>query len=382
VIDAVALLEDLVGIDSVNPAMGGPGEAGIAAHLAEILGALGAEVTVHEVNPGRPNVVAVLPGTAPPTILLEAHLDTVAPPGWGLAVGRDGDRIVGRGACDTKASCAAMVAALARLALDDVRPTIVFAGAMDEEYAMAGSRALLDQLPHVDAAVVGEPTGLRPVRVHNGLVRFRITARGASAHTSRAHLGVNAVSAAARTIVALEEDLLPLLYERAHPLAGPALLTAAVVRGGVAANMVPETCEILLDRRIAPGEDPDAALKEVDEVLHGLRRAGHELERENPDIVLPAVETPADHPLTRVAEAAASTALGVREAAGGAPYGTDASHISELGGIPCIVLGPGSIDEAHSDHESVPIREVELGVQIYRELVHRFASASASGGSS
>lgn len=373
--DVVQLLEDLVAIDSVNPSMGGPGEAKIAELLVEVLGDLGARVSRHEVEPGRPNVVAVLPGDEPCTVLLEAHLDTVALPLEGPVVRRDGERIVGRGACDTKGSCAAMVGALARLAHEDRRPTVIFAGTVDEEAAMTGSRALLGRLPDVDGAVIGEPTSLRPVRVHNGLARFRVTAQGVSAHTSRAHLGVNAVSTAARAIVALEDELLPRLRGRAHPLAGPALLTAAVIHGGVAPNVVPDSCEVLLDRRISPGEDPDAAMEELDGVLDRLRSEGHEIRREDPYILLPAVEAAADHPLVTAAEHAAASVLGRHEPAGGAPYGTDASYLAGVGHIPCVVVGPGSIDQAHSDHEWVSIREVELGVDVYAELTHRFSES-------
>lgn len=383
-LDTIELLEELVRIESVNPAMGGSGERTIAEFLAGVLRDLGLEVATHEVLPGRPNVVGTLPGRTNTAVLLEAHIDTVALPEGGLPVRRVGDRLIGRGACDTKGSGAAMVGALAALAADgDDRPTVIFAGAMDEEVAMLGSRALLDQLPPVHGAVIGEPTSLAPVRVHNGLARFRVVARGRSAHSSRADLGVNAISAAARAVVTLDE-LLPRLRERAHPLTGPALLTAGVVKGGVAPNVVPDRCEILLDRRLAPGERSEEVMAEIDELLEGLRGRGDDVSRDEPYILLPAVETPANHPLIEAAEAAVADVLGRREVAGGVPYGTDGSNLSGLGGIPCVVLGPGSIDQAHSEDEWVPIHEVEQAVAIYAELVRQFAltrnGAGTNGG--
>lgn len=374
-VNATDLLEELLGIDSVNPAMGGAGEAKIAEHVAGILAGLGCTVTTPDVEPGgRKNVVATLPGrSGRPVLLLEAHLDTVAQPRNGLPIRRADGRLYGRGACDTKGSAAAMVAALARLAAIDDRPTVVFAGAVDEEVAMAGSAALVGQLPQVDGAIVGEPTSLLPVRVHNGLARFRIVARGRAAHTSRAHLGVNAVATASRAVLAIQDRLVPVLQARTHPLAGPALATAAVIRGGVASNLVPDWCELDVDRRIAPGEDPDDALREIDALLDELRSAGDELEREAPSILLPAVETPADHPLVRVTEAAAAAVLGRAVTAGGVPYGTDASNLWGLGRIPCVVLGPGSIDQAHTEDEWVSLGEVEQATEIYVEAVRRFA---------
>ena len=281
-IDPVELLEELVRIDSVNPAMGGPGEPEVVARLAEILCDLSLEVSTPEVVDGRRNLLATLPGTSSaPTLLLEAHLDTVAMPEDGLAVSRSGDRLVGRGSCDTKGSGAAMVAAMAELiGSGDERATVVFAGVADEEHAMLGSRALVDQLPPVDAAIIGEPTSLEPVRAHNGLARITIETHGRTAHTSRAHLGVNAISAASRVVSTLDERLLPRLKARAHPLAGPALLTPAVIHGGVAPNVVPDRCRLSVDRRLAPGENPDAALAEIDELLDELRERGDRITRD------------------------------------------------------------------------------------------------------
>lgn len=378
--DVLGLLEELVGIESVNPAMGGGGEGRIASFLSGVLADLGLNVATYEVFPGRPNVVGVLPGSLETTVLLEAHLDTVAMPEGGLTVRIESGRLTGRGSCDTKGSCAAMVGALALLAERGAeRPTVMLAGAVDEEVAMAGSRALLEQLPRVDAAVIGEPTSLVPVRVHNGLARFRIVARGRSAHSSRAHLGINAISAAARAVTALDR-LTPRLHARAHPLTGPALLMAGVIDGGVAPNVVPDRCEILCDRRLAPGERAEDALDEIDDVLRELKETGAEIVREDPSILLPAVETRAEHPLVRAAESAAATVLGRHEPAGGAPYGTDGSNLAGLGGIPCVVLGPGSIDQAHSQDEWVRMEEVEQAARIYAELASNFANGRNEGG--
>ena len=381
--DPVELLEELVRVDSVNPAMGGPGEHEIIGRLTELLGDLGLQVSTPEVVDGRRNLLATLPGSSgAPTLLLEAHLDTVAMPEEGLAVRQSEDRLVGRGSCDTKGSAASIIAAMAELmGSGEERATVVFAGVADEEDRMLGSRALVDQLPPVDAAVIGEPTSLEPVRVHNGLARITIETHGRAAHTSRAHLGVNAISAAARVVASLEEHLLPRLKARAHPLAGPALLTPAVIGGGVAPNIVPDRCRLLVDRRLAPGENPEAALAEIDQLLEGLRERGDRITRSPPWVLLEAVETPADHPVVRLAEESVEAVLGRPVTAGGVPYGTDASNLSGVGGIPCVVLGPGSIDQAHTDDEWVPLEEVRRAAVVYAEMARRLVRHRAEGGS-
>ena len=375
-IDPVDLLEELLHIDSANPSMGGPGESAMAERVAGILESIGCRVDVVDgAGPGRPNVIATLPGTpGRPVLLLESHMDTVAHPRVPIAVRRADGRLYGRGACDTKGSGAAMIAAMAVMASRPDHPTIVFAGAADEEVTMLGSQALVAQLPPVDGVIVGEPTSLLPIRAHNGFSRFRISARGRAAHTSRAHLGVNAMVAAAHAVLAIQEELLPRLLMRAHPLTGPALITAAVIRGGVAANLVPDLVEITLDRRLSPGEDPAAVLAEVDELLASLIAAGHDLVRELPDKQLPAVETRADHPLVRAAEAAVEAVLGRPATAGGVPYGTDASWLTAVGGIPSVVLGPGSIDQAHTEDEWVPMDEVRGCQAILERLLLDFGS--------
>lgn len=360
------LLETLVRIDSRNPdlAADSQGERPVAEALAEVLDSLGLHTELHDVVDGRPNVIGVLPGDdALPTYVLEAHLDTVPTPEGGIAVRREGGRLYGRGASDTKGSLAAMVGAAERISRrSGPRPTVVVVGAVDEEYVMRGAEALIAQLPAVDGVVIGEPTSLQPVRAHNGLMRVRVVARGAAAHSSKAFLGINAIVAAARCVVALEDRLGTHLLDRHHPLTGPALLTTTMIEGGIAPNVVPDRCELWLDRRLAPGESPLAALGEIDQVLVDLAAAGVRAEREEPLVALPGLETAADHPLVVAAERVASTAVGVT-------YGTDACYLNGYGGLPCIVLGPGSIDQAHTVDEWIELDQVHAAVELYERLV-------------
>ncbi len=376
--DVVDLLIELVSIDSTNATLdpAGPGEAAMAARLAALLRELGLDVETREVTPGRPNVLGTLPGNPTwPSLLFEAHLDTVPAPPGGIPVRRDGDILFGRGACDCKGALAAMLVAIERVAATDpsTRPTVLVAGAVDEETAMTGSAALLAMLPAAGGAVVAEPTSLVPIRAHHGVVRAAITAYGRAAHAATAHLGVNAINAMARTVTALDEELGRRLAATPHPLAGPALLNATVVHGGSAPNIVPDRCEVIVDRRTPPGTTPATVVGEIEAVLDGRRRAGDDVRLGEPFVALPGVETDAGDPVVVAAERAASAALGRPVVAGGVPFATDACHLLGTAGIPCVVLGPGSIDQAHTADEWVDLRQVVAAVDIYEALVHHFA---------
>ena len=376
--DAVDLLTELVAIDSTNSTLdpGGAGEAAMAARLTELLNGLGFTVEQHEVAPGRPDVLGTLPGDDRlGTLLFEAHLDTVPSPPGGIPIERDGRRLYGRGACDCKGAIAAMLTAIERVAATGApRPTILFAGVVDEETAMTGAAALLDVLPPVDAALVAEPTSLVPIRAHNGVVRAALTAHGRAAHAAKAHLGVNALVVAARAVTALDEDLGRRLAVIEHPLAGPGLLTPTVVHGGTAPNVVPDRCEVILDRRTAPGTGPDEAVREIETVLERLRAGGDDVRLGEPFVALPGVETPATHPVVVAAERAATTVLGRPVPAAGVPFATDACRLLGTGAIPCVVLGPGSIDQAHTVDEWVDLDEVELAVAVYEGVVRELVA--------
>lgn len=380
-LDVEAVLEQLVQIDSRNPDLSpeSPGEGPVAEATAEILADLGLEVALHEVRPGRPNVIGILPGDDTlPTLALEAHLDTVPTPPGGIPVRREGRRLYGRGSCDTKGSLASMIGAVHRLAQRrGPRPTVLVVGAVDEEYVMKGAAALLEQLPPVDGVVVGEPTSLVPVRAHNGFIRLRAHVHGRPAHSSKAHLGVNAILGGARLLLALDEEVGTPLRDRPHPLTGPALLTATMIDGGIAPNVVPDHCGISLDRRLAPGERPETALAEIEAVLDRLRAEGHEVALDQPLIALPGLETPASDPFVAAIERAVQDALHRTQPAEGVTYSTDACYLNGHGGLPCVVMGPGSIDQAHTADEWVDLDEVIAGVDVYAALLELAAAADS-----
>ncbi len=373
--EVISLLSDLVRIPSVNPRMGdGAGEEKIARHLADRLRSLGLTPTNTEVPPGRPNVLVTVPGKpGGPHILFEAHTDTVSP-SYGqvepFTPRIEGGRLYGRGACDTKASITAAFLALASvLPVRERRASISLAFTMGEELGHEGVVHLVASGFRADAAVVGEPTGLDVVAAHKGVVRWRMTALGRAAHSSNPHEGRTAIVKMVTVIRALEDRLTPQLRLRSHSLLGSPTLSVGRIEGGLLVNVVPDRCTIDVDRRLLPGETWKDVRKELEVLLDSLRAGDPELQVtvEEPYQNTPGMETPEDAALVRVAQTAVRRIDGQRPIRGVA-FGTDAAELSARG-IPCVVLGPGDIAQAHTSEEYVEIDQVVKAAAIYREIM-------------
>ena len=161
--------------------------------------------------PGRSNVIARLPGRNPGRrVVMEAHMDTASITGMSIPPFepsvQDG-RLYGRGSCDTKGGLAAMMHALAWFKENSIKPAceVWLAGAVDEEYMFRGVVALCDGL-QADAAIVAEPTELRAIIASKGVLRWKVRTKGKAAHSSKPHLGVNAISHMAKVISALDRE--------------------------------------------------------------------------------------------------------------------------------------------------------------------------------
>lgn len=377
-----SLLARLVAINSVNPAYGGPGEVGVAAFLAEQFAAAGIEHHVQPVEPGRDNIIGVLPGRdRSRRVVLEAHMDTVgvgdmtvAP--FAAAV-HDGF-LYGRGSCDTKGGLAAMLAAVLDLHASGQPPAcdVWLAAVADEEHAYRGVLALVDGLATAGgtttAAIVAEPTSLRIVSATKGVLRFCVRLKGRAAHSSKPWLGASAITAAAEVVLALDRLHGELANATSHPLLGPATGSVGQIHGGVQVNIVPEACELSVDRRLLPGERPEDVLADYRRLIETTLTASQVTASLEPLLIDETLETASDDAVVTTA-AAVSRHLGLEPTAVGVPYGSDASKLSRRAGVPSIVFGPGSIDKAHAADESVPLEEVATAAAFYREFLLRFA---------
>ena len=267
------LLRELIALPSVNPAFlpaqhPHAGEQRVADFLAVTAAQAGLDVEFQAVSPGRSNVLVRFSprGKVRQRVLLAPHLDTVnAADNQFTPVTRNG-RLFGRGACDTKGSVAAMLMALCELAQGRQRPLeteITFAGLVDEEHSQAGSRALVASGLRADLAIVGEPTRLQVVTAHKGTLWMELETRGKSAHGSWPELGRNAVHAMARIVDLLETAYAAQLRRRRHRLLGCGTVSVGAICGGSEANVVPDRCTILLDRRTLPGETEAGVRREI-----------------------------------------------------------------------------------------------------------------------
>ena len=370
-------LRDLIAIPSVNP-MGRDdlpaeivGEQAVAEHVAALLGRLGMDAALIG-RGGRTSVVAEAHVSASAeTLLVASHLDTV--PVDGMEIDPfdpviEGDRVLGRGSCDTKAGMAALLEALGRvLERGRLRRNLIVVGESDEEL---GSLGVSDVLAHLgdrrpDWVLATEPTDLRLINAHKGVVHAEICARGRACHSSDPGLGRNAIVLLARAILAIEQGA-SIFAERPHPELGPATLSIGIVRGGQAPNIVPDEARIWVDRRTLPDETAELVREQIEE---SLRAAGVEAEvvvdrcREEK----PPLETRPDEPAARAA-AAALESVGLSASVGPVAFGTDAGAFARAG-IPSVVLGPGSISVAHTSREFVPIGEVETMARIFERLL-------------
>ncbi len=371
--DVISLLQQLVRIPSVNPdnvpGTGETGEETLAIFLSGWLESIGAEVTLQEIKPGRPNLIArFAPLDGRPRVLLGPHLDTVGVGGMTIdpfsAEIRDG-KLWGRGASDTKGPMAAMLWALHenRDLLADLPTAVDFVAFMGEESGQWGSKDFAKRHgADYQFALVGEPTAMEIVHVTKGSLWATLRATGRAAHSSMPEKGENAILKLTRALDRLDCHLGAELATHTHPVLGHSTLNIGVIRGGARPNIVPDLAEAEIDIRITPSlAAAGGALRLLTETLEF-----HDLPVEivNPH-ENPPMETSAAHPMVRKLQELGSGLAG-------APWFSDAAHLSN-GGVPSICIGPGSIDQAHTVDEFIEVEALKQGAGFFTRFVRGLA---------
>jgi len=375
--NVIELLQDLVAIPSVNP-QGHPGtektgEQALGEYVADFLHRLGADVALHHVEIGRPNVVASFtPEKTVAHLAFAPHLDTVSVAGMTIApfdpVIRDG-KLFGRGASDTKGPMAAALWALHEWAQSPARARSrirwSFLALMGEEAGNDGAHAVAKKGFSSDLTLVLEPTQLGVVTAHKGALWFEIETSGVACHGSTPDCGRNAIYAMRRALAIIEEKIIPDLARQTHAKLGSPTLNVGTISGGSKINIVPDQCRIEIDCRVVPGIDAEKFRSRIETELRAVV----------PDIAVrlqrysPPLDT--DESLPWVAR------LG-KEARGftTAPWFSDASVLSGPQ-CPAVCVGPGSIAQAHTKDEFILLRDLEEGAAFFRrwmQAAEEFAS--------
>lgn len=416
-IDAVGLLQALVKIPSPNL----PGDTrAIAAYIADVMGKAGCDVKViaPENKPEAQSVVATL-GQGVPVIMLHAHIDTVPIAAteaqrWSVdpysGVIQDG-KLYGKGSIDDKAPLAAMMAVILEKSAEyrvlstdggsqaewsetipyeepsplassllhgegeeskTFRGTLVLVAAAEEETGgVLGTKWMAENghLPMCDFIVVGEQTYNHVATAHKGVMRATVKATGRSVHATNPDRGVNAITAMARAVLALEAYHNE-LAKRPHPMVGVPTCNVGVIHGGSTANAVPDSCVVYLDRRMVPGEDPAVVQDEMRAVIAGVDAGAAtlsigEFQTSN------WFESTATSELAQIFLACVEAELHEHPGPIGYMPGSDAKHLVSVVRGEMIIFGPGSYEVAHAFDEHVVVSEFESTVNILRAFVQK-----------
>lgn len=383
----VDLTRELIAIDSVSSslAVGAPGEAEIAAYVADRLASAGFAVTVVQAasDERRPSVVAVREGARPGrTVVLNGHLDTVGVDGMTdpFSARIEGDRMFGRGTSDMKGGVAGLIVAAELLAAADAPGRLIVALVADEEDASVGATAVLEHLSGetMDVCLIAEPTWLDFAVAHRGYAVVRVGLTGRAAHSSQPEEAIDVIPPIGELLTAVTRHNSTLQSAAAHPLASHGSLMATVVRAGVAPFTVAAAGEILIERRTVPGEPENIALDEVQALVAQVTSpAGLEWAVE-PIIARSAWQMDASgaaQELVAHLDSALTASGAPAPARTGAPYWMESALWQEAG-VPTVVCGPAG-GGLHAIDEWVDLGQLRRYPVAVADAVGRFLAAPA-----
>jgi len=378
----VQILQQLVAIPSVNPALADDdairGESRMVDFLEPWFAQRGFRTQRIGATSGRPNLLVRRgPATPEKILLFESHLDTVGVNGFEgdpFKLRESAGRLHGRGACDTKGPLAAFLAALDEdvlAALTDARVEVVWLGAIGEETGNLGAEEAVAAGLRADECLVLEPTSLRIVHAHKGVCWFTVTTRGRAAHASDPARGDNAILKMPAVWRAIEESVAAAAEAFTHPDLGPPTVSLGTIRGGTGINIVPDRCEIQVDRRFLPGESCDGILKDLHRRLADVP-GGVEIRLVKEGR---AFHTDAQAALPRRLGAALA-ASGIEPACEAAAWCSDAGVLAPVCGQ-TVVWGPGSIAQAHTADEFIERASLQAGTETLRRFLRDLGSEPA-----
>ncbi len=349
--------------------------AGVIDLLADWLNGMGFQVQKLAVpgHPGKFNLVASA-GNGSDGLVLAGHTDTVPfdESRWHsdpfVLTEKDG-RLHGLGSADMKGFFALVLEALRDLDLTRLKHPLVILATADEESSMSGARALAESGRSLGKyALIGEPTGLRPVRLHKGIAMECIRLTGRSGHSSNPALGNNALEGMSLVLSEIIRWRQELEQRYRNPLFEVATPTVNLghIHGGDNPNRICGQCELHIDIRPLPGMDLDSLREELDQRLaQQLQSTGLKLERQSLFGGVPAFETAVSAAIVQAAEELTG------HSAEAVAFGTEGPFLQQLG-MDTLIMGPGSIDQAHQPDEFLAMDQINPGIDIIKQLVQQF----------
>jgi len=336
----------------------------------------------HDSDRRKANLYATLGPKDRGGVMLSGHTDVVPVDGqeWSsnpFEVTERSGKLYGRGTSDMKSFVAVALAMVPEFLARGLKTPIHLALSYDEEVGCVGVRSMIDAVAKRPVrpafCIVGEPSLMKPVIAHKGKISVACHVRGLESHSALTHLGVNAVETAAEVIAYLKSmarkrrDHGPFDRQFSPPYT---TIHTGTVHGGTALNIVPKDCEFVFEFRTLPGDPAEPLLDEVQRFAAGLVP---EMQAVSPEAgisfeMLTSTAGLSEEPDSEVAELA--RALSGANSVGKVSFGTEAGLFQEAG-IPTIVCGPGSIDQAHRPDEFIAIDQVRQCEAFLRRLIDR-----------
>lgn len=341
--------------------------------LSSWLGDLGFACEVQEINPGKFNLLASY-GSGPGGLVLAGHSDTVPFDAalWQsdpLKLTEVDGRWVGLGSCDMKGFFALVIDAVQPLLTQRFQQPLLILATCDEESSMSGARALAAAgRPLGRAAVIGEPTGLKPIRLHKGIMMERIDILGQSGHSSDPRLGHSALEAMQDVLAELRGLRGQWQREFNNPQFSvpQPTLNLGCIHGGDNPNRICGQCSLEFDLRPLPGMQPELLRAAIRQKLQPLAER-HQVKIDFAPLFpsVPPFEQAADSELVRLAERLTG------HSAASVAFATEAPYLQQLG-CETLVLGPGDIDCAHQPGEYLEMSRLEPTVRLLRQLIQHY----------
>ena len=368
-------LSQLVAIPSVSctdPHLD-QGNLAVVELLASWLADMGFHCDIMSIAPGKANLVATL-GSGSGGLVLAGHTDTVPCDKqlWAsdpFTVSERNGKLYGLGIADMKGFFPAVLNAAQAFSKTKLKAPLIIIATCDEESSMAGAKALVEAgKPQGRFAVIGEPTSLKPIRLHKGVMMERVKIMGRSGHSSDPSLGNNALDAMTLVmsdLLAFRQELSKKHYHPAFAIPTPTL-NLGCIHGGDNPNRICGQCELQFDLRPLPDMDMDAIRQQISQRLRKIAV------QQQIDIIYepifdgtPPAETPADSPFVKMVEQLTQTPSGA------VAFGTEAPYFRQLG-MDTVILGAGSIDTAHQPNEYLPIHNISPLLLWLKQLIHHY----------